>query len=417
MTSESKSKSILVVGFNARPLAFSLDQAGFEVHVVDFFGDLDLFPHVKDYKIITKELGADYHSMKGSYGKFLIKYALDLLGEHPQIDYLLIGSGLDDAIEDRETLSTELSGINEGLVSVNNNPETIKKARDLPYLHEMLRTRDLAVPKTIPLSEFSLDDSPFSYPFILKNSKSSGGMGVIKVNGKADFEFRLRVLDSEGQKFEDWRVQEYLEGIPVSCTIMSNGKDPRIISINRQVIGEKFLNAPKEFSYCGNVVPANLLKQDQKAISDVSLFLAEQLKLKGINGFDYVLRNNHPYLMEINPRIPGSIRASEMALNLNLLDLHVKSFDSEKWPSVQEKLERNKPDSFATKLIYFAPKEISKEKIKQINAMEHVHDKSIPRDNILPKEPVCTILYGDQTFSDSYFGALKIVNKIKDKIS
>ena len=76
------------------------------------------------------------------------------------------------------------------------------------------------------------------------------------------------------------------------------------------------MNPPKEFMYCGNVVPSNLMKNDERLVTEISLKLSKQLGLKGINGFDFVLKNHYPYLMEINPRIPGSIRASESVLNL-----------------------------------------------------------------------------------------------------
>ena len=39
----NKSNSVLDVGFNTRPLAYSLNKAGYNVYTVDFFGDLDLY--------------------------------------------------------------------------------------------------------------------------------------------------------------------------------------------------------------------------------------------------------------------------------------------------------------------------------------------------------------------------------------
>ncbi len=50
-----KASSILVIGFNTRPLAYSLKRAGYRVYAVDFFGDEDLYPNVDDCIIVTNE--------------------------------------------------------------------------------------------------------------------------------------------------------------------------------------------------------------------------------------------------------------------------------------------------------------------------------------------------------------------------
>ena len=47
---KDRTKSVLVVGFNTRPLAYSLKIANYDVYAVDFFGDADLYPNVKDIK-------------------------------------------------------------------------------------------------------------------------------------------------------------------------------------------------------------------------------------------------------------------------------------------------------------------------------------------------------------------------------
>ena len=72
---EKSSNSILAIGFNTRPLAYSLNQIGFEVHVVDFFGDIDLHPYVKDSIIITEELEAGYDFLKDKYSTYLTNFA------------------------------------------------------------------------------------------------------------------------------------------------------------------------------------------------------------------------------------------------------------------------------------------------------------------------------------------------------
>jgi len=405
-------KSVLVIGFNTRPLAYSLSIAGYEVYVVDFFGDLDLYPYVNDCIIITEMLGASYHTIKDSYSKFLTKFTLKILNKYPKIDFLIIGSGLDDAFQERETILKEIENRKLGIISLNNEIKVIKKARDIEDLYKILIKEKYKVPFTISLETCKNNYNNLQFPFILKKKRSSGGINVHKVDNKENFSFLLNRLENIDFTPSDWLIQEYIEGLPISCTIISNGEDPQILSINRQIIGEKYLNAPSEFMYCGNIVPANLLKSDDDLITSISLQLAKSLNLKGINGFDFVLKDHFPYLMEINPRIPGSIRASESALNLNLLDLHIRSFDRNQWESIREEILKRKITNFTTKLILYSPKNLNSIDLKKINELEYVHDKTDPNKGASKGEPVCTILYKDKTFSDSYFGALKVVDKI-----
>jgi len=405
-----KAKSVLVVGFNTRPLAYSLHEAGYDVYAVDFFGDLDLYPCVKDCIIVIKRLGSNYSSMKYNYAEFLSRFTIEMLQNHPDINYLIIGSGLDDAFKERKLILNETLRIDQNIISFNNNIPTLTKARNIDFLYRILESHDFKVPKTQKLKEFKNTDAELEYPFILKKRTGSGGINIDKINNNSELKFKLQQISDE--EIPNWLIQEYLEGIPISCTVISNGEECKIISINRQIIGLDYVNAPKEFMYCGNVVPGNILPREEELVKKISILLTKELKLKGINGFDYVLKKGYPYLMEINPRIPGSIRVSEEAMQLNLLELHVLSFDLSNWNSIKNTIKSVQSKSFVSKLIYFSPKTISKSKITEINELEHVHDKSSPKEDLHMGEPVCTILYKDYDFSSSYFGALKIVDKI-----
>jgi len=406
-----KAKSVLIVGFNTRPLAYSLNKAGYDVFVVDFFGDIDLYPCVKDSVIISKRLGSNYSTMKENYSEFLARFSVEMLQEHLDIDYLIIGSGLDDAFKERQLILNETLQKDHDIISLNNDIQTLTKARTINVLYQILESHRYKVPRTQELKELTEVDSNFKYPFIIKKKTGSGGLNIYKINNKNELNIKLKQISPE--EISNWLIQEYIEGLPISCTVISNGIDCEIISINRQIVGFDFVNAPKEFMYCGNVVPGNILPREEELVKDISLLLTRELKLKGINGFDYVLKNNYPYLMEINPRIPGSIRVSEEAMQLNLLELHILSFNVNNWKFIKDSIKSAQFKNFVTKLIYFAPKTIHKNLIQEINKLEHVHDKSEPKEEIHIGEPICTILYNDNNFDSSYFGALKIVDKIE----
>jgi predicted ATP-grasp superfamily ATP-dependent carboligase len=331
---------------------------------------------------------------------------------YPKVNYILIGSGLDDSYKEREKILNEIKKSKYKILSVNNKIDAIKKARNIENIYNFLKSKEYNVPLTFSFDEFKSKIYNFEFPFILKKKTGSGGINVNKIENENQLSFFIKKQKIKRFNPSDWLIQEYINGLPISCTVISNGSECEVISINRQIIGLKFLNPPKEFMYCGNIVPAYIFKDDEKLISEISVFLTKMLGLKGINGFDFVLKDHYPYLMEINPRIPGSINVSETVLNLNLLDLHIKSFVNSKWESIKNTIKFTKPKGFATKLIMFAPKEIDKEVILKINQIENVHDKTEPK-TVLKDEPLCTILYKDKNFSESYFGALKIANEIK----
>ncbi|MHA1723496.1 MAG: ATP-grasp domain-containing protein [Promethearchaeota archaeon] len=408
-----KKKSVLVSGFNSRPLVSSLKQAGYEIRVVDFFGDLDLYPLVKDSIILTKELGKNYSLLRKDYGKFLTSYTIEMMLKYRFIDYLIIGSGLDDGFEERELILKTIKENELTIKYANNDTPVVKNARNIIKLHEILKDKGFSVPKTVSFTAYKKNQTLLEYPLVLKKRTGSGGVNVYKFENSRELNFLIKRLSiSNDFNPEEWIVQEFLKGIPVSCTTISNGKESKVVSINRQIIGLNYLNPPSEFMYCGNIVPANLLKSDNDKIVKVSLFLSWYLGLKGINGFDFVLKNHQPYFMEINPRIPGSINVSEAALNLNLLDLHLKSFDKSNWEEINEIFDKVQPKQFATKLIFFSPHAISEQKIEQINCLKHLHDKTIPKKRANKGDPLCTILYVNNSFNSSFFGALKIVDKI-----
>ena len=409
---EDQTKSVLVVGFNTRPLALSLKNAGYDVYAVDFFGDLDLYPSVVDSLILIKELETDYGTIKGTYSKLLSEFTVQMLKKYPRIDYLIIGSGLDDSYEERKAIINEIKKKNYRIKSLNNDVETIENARNIEYIHNLLKFHNFKVPLTISYIDFGNNKGKIQFPLILKKSKSAGGLNIYKISTYEELSTLIKNFGSDGFNQNDWLIQEYIEGIPISCSVISNGKECEILTINRQLIGDPLLNPPKEFTYCGNIVPAELSKRDEKLVIKITKTLTLKLGLKGVNGFDYVLKDHYPYLMEVNPRIPGSIRASEVSLDANLLDLHIKSFNLDMWDQVRISTKSNKPIFFVTKFIFFAPKEINKNLITIINSLDCVHDKSTPTKSILKGEPLCTILYKGKTKLESYNRAKNTVIEI-----
>ena len=110
-------------------------------------------------------------------------------------------------------------------------------------------------------------------------------------------------------------LQDYVEGISTSVSILSTGKEAMPLSLNLQKIG---LNNGK-LIYNGGKVP---YKHEQ---SDNAKYISKKAVecingLKGYVGVDLLLdeSNNEIYILEINPRLTTSYIALRRILNFNL---------------------------------------------------------------------------------------------------
>jgi len=406
-----KRKKVLVSGFNARPLSKSLYNANYEVYTVDFFGDSDLYPYVRDCLVISNELKSNFQKLKLGYSDVLANLTIQMIEKYSDLDYLIIGSGLDDNIIGRKKINKKIEKIGHQIKYLGNIVNQIIKSRDILSIYSLLKQIGYTVPKTLTLNYDLLDNNQINYPIILKKKQSSGGINVFKINSKIELLDLIERNEEIEKNFENWFLQEYINGLDVSCTTISNNVDAKIVSVNEQLIGKKFLNAPSEFIYCGNIVPANFDQTLSQKISEISLILVKHLSLIGINGFDFVLKDGYPYLMEINPRIPGSINAAEVSLNRNLLNEHIicclnpeKIIDI---PHIDVKT------NFVSKFIYFSPKLISHQKIERLRQIKYIEDIPARGRNVQQLEPLCSVLFKANSYSRAFNGALGIIENIE----
>ena len=224
----NEQESVLVAGFNIRPLVYSLNRARYNVYAVDFFGDLDLYPSVKDCLILTKKLSANYDLVKNNYSEYLPILILELLDKYPEVKYLIIGSGLDDAIRERALVLKEIKRKKYKILSLNNEIESIKKSRDTEFIFNFLKKEGFDFPRSVSFNEDKVQDNELKFPFILKKKRGSGGINVYKIQNKSDLTFTLNLINSNDFDPKEWMMQEYIEGNSVSCTIISNGIESKL---------------------------------------------------------------------------------------------------------------------------------------------------------------------------------------------
>jgi predicted ATP-grasp superfamily ATP-dependent carboligase len=91
-----------------------------------------------------------------------------------------------------------------------------------------------------------------------------------------------------------------------------------VLGTTEQLIGTEWLNAPP-FRYAGNFGPVEMsatLKRDLQLIGDVG---GEHCGLVGLFGVDFILRDERPWVVEVNPRYTASVEVLELATGIRSL--------------------------------------------------------------------------------------------------
>ncbi|MFX1466624.1 MAG: ATP-grasp domain-containing protein, partial [Promethearchaeota archaeon] len=345
--SKSDRNFCLVVAFNARPIATSAKKANYNVLAIDFFGDLDLrsvAEHV--FSVIWQRKS---HPTKRKFFRPISEY-MCLLAEtmaedyYGKIEFLLIGSGFDDEPEIWQRFG-KIAPV------IGNTPEIISRS-DRLSVYKLASKLGIECPQTMEVKEEeeALEITKnIGYPIVLTTPRSAGGLFVKLITNSDEFHKAYNELRNSGKKI---LIQEFIQGIDASCSVLGTGKDCQAISVTEQIIGRSELGVSIPFGYCGNIVPLKNSANVVENIKNISEELGSKLGLLGSNGFDFVIRGDQPYLIELNPRFQGSLECIEAVTSSNLVKLHIEACNG-KLP--QKALESK---GYAVKMILYAKKRV-----------------------------------------------------------
>ncbi len=319
---------LLVVGFNARPIAKSAVQAGHEIGVIDYFGDYDLLKLTKNcFSILRQKPGELLHRpLHRRPAEYLYYLAEIMSDEQGDFDGIILGSAFDRYHE----LVKQFKDIGPKVYA--NDPKKYAITRQKHKINNIAKKAGFEIPileSADNYQELIEIANNFSFPLVTRGDGGGGGAGIKLWKNLSDMKNYFGSKDEEQEK-TIW-VQEYIEGIDASSTVNCLKSEVQILSINRQLIGDKNLRAPNEFAYTGNVVPLKYdsYKKDpsleEKHLEAIRK-LFQKLQLMGSNGVDFTIKNEMLFFMEVNPRFQGSIECVQYATGYNLVQLHLDAF-------------------------------------------------------------------------------------------
>jgi len=256
----------LVVSASGRALARSASRAGIAVVVLDLFDDVD-----------TRALAVASRACAGRSGRFhsarVVRAARELA---PAGGYagLVCGSGL----EARPSL---LEWLAHGSRLFGNSPQTVLRAKDPCFFFPLLDRLRIAHPE--------VRTTPPRDPrgWLAKRVGGAGGAHVRPAH--------LRWPRKDRRYFQRW-----CNGRLMSALFLAHQGGVSIIGISEQ--WPVALSPAVAFAYGGAVIADDVPQTVYSAVASATARVAQALGLRGLNGLDFILCGETPYVLELNPR-------------------------------------------------------------------------------------------------------------------
>jgi len=307
---------VLVAGFATRHVAQSAFHAGYRVCAVDHFCDQDLFWYTKD-RIRFEDLSD-------------LPDAMEQMCRRHAFDMLIVTSGAEELPS-----SIPLCGTPQ---------KKVARFLDKLDIQHFFAANAVAVPRLLDPGEF---------PAMIKPRRGAGGWRNAIVNTAA--QQRAWELLYPGVEYIR---QEMIAGIPASVCCVADGTRARAIAVNEQILRG---DGESSFGFCGSITPFD------HPLSGQMMKMAEQIAATsgctGTVGIDFVLGDDMPYAIEINPRFQGTVDTVERAHGCNLFLYHVDACAGILPPSSPERKQ------VAVRSILFADRDITiKDDLKHLKS-------------------------------------------------
>lgn len=199
--------------------------------------------------------------------------------------------------------------------------EGVKVTGDKLLTYQRFKEVGLPFPETEEIyftENFAEKARRLGFPLILKPVDGAGCAGVFLVKSAEEMETAVSQLIQE-TRHNRYLIQEYIQGIHASLSLISNGFQSVPLTLNAQ-----FLKESNRLVYKGGFVPLeHPLKQEI-----FCLIQRLPLWIKGLQGYlgiDLVLTQNRPVFIEINPRLTTSYIGVRKVVSFNLMEAILKA--------------------------------------------------------------------------------------------
>lgn len=272
---------LLIFGASTCAAARSAIRAGYRPWCADLFADRDL----RRLCPVQKISGADYP-----------RGFVEIARHAPAGPWMYTGG-----LENHASVVAEITKHRRLLGT---RADVLKAIRSPFTLAACLRGADLPAPLALKAPH----RPPLDRVWLVKPFKGTGGRGIV-------FWQKQRLKRSVHY------FQEFIEGEPVSAVFVAHKGTATFFGATRQLVGQPWLHAAK-FHYCGSVGPLAGLDD---VFQRIGMALTRDFELEGVFGIDCVVRDEMPYVVEVNPRYTASVEVLERSCAVPVLGIGVQA--------------------------------------------------------------------------------------------
>ncbi|MDH5638955.1 MAG: ATP-grasp domain-containing protein [Nitrospinota bacterium] len=285
-------KPYLLIGSNIRFLAENAIRHGHDIVTVDYYGDWDTLKLAPNRSILR-----DGDGVMSMLSLVRLADGIDNRG-------VIYGPGFENdivALRSLQRLGTVL-GCDLKSARIARNPDSLMRAAATWGFH---------FPETL----MEKSRPPESAQWLIKplNSLGGGGISFYKENGP----------EPDGP----YIFQKYVEGLPSSVSVVSNGSDAAVLGVTTQILGDPDFGA-SNFRFVGNINPHPFSDDIIDQVTEIAEALTLEFDMKGLWGYDFIY-NGEVTLIEINPRPTAGMGLLGICSFSDLVGLHVDSLAHE----------------------------------------------------------------------------------------
>lgn len=197
------------------------------------------------------------------------------------------------------------------------------------YSHELAKLYGASVAKSILIKsgeKYNIDDilKTTELPCFVKPNNGGSSIGITKVKVKSEMQDAINTALKEDSEVQ---IEEFIEGPEVTCGILQKGSKLIALPMTEIIPKREFFDYIAKYTdgMSEEITPARIPESMRQKCCSMSLHLFRKFNCKGVARFDYILKNDTPYFLEVNT-IPGLSAASIVPKQAQAMGIPLKDF-------------------------------------------------------------------------------------------